>query len=161
MIDFMFRGKILFIMPGYKTHILGYLVMAGILLLIMDKILNFNLPLEMLLFGNLIGILYSIMPDMDTPSSKMRKILGRIFLACSIVCLLAFIFLRNMELVYIPIILILFLYILWFSRHRGLFHTPLIGILLSLPLYFISIYYVGFAFLGFFSHLVLDNELFG
>jgi len=146
-------------MPGYKTHILGYLVMVGVLLLVMDRILNFPLPLEALIFGNLIGILYSIMPDIDTPSSKMRKILGRVFLAASIVCLLAFIFLRNMELIYIPILLILFLYILWFSRHRGLFHTPLVGILLSLPLILLNIYYVGFAFMGFFSHLILDNEV--
>ena len=147
-------------MPSYKVHIFGYLVMVGILLLLLDKILNFHLSIETLIFGNIIGILYSILPDMDTPSSKMRKILGRLFLAASIICLLAFVFLRRMELIYIPLMLILFLYLLWFSRHRGLFHTPIIGILLSLPLYLIDLYYVGFAIIGFFSHLVLDNEVF-
>ena len=147
-------------MPGYKAHIFGYLVMAGILLLLLDKIMNLHLSIETLIFGNIIGILYSILPDMDTPSSKMRKILGRLFLAASITCLIAFIFLRRMELIYIPLLLILFLYLLWFSRHRGLFHTPLVGILLSLPLYLIDLYYVGFAIIGFFSHLVLDNEVF-
>ncbi|MBU4202058.1 MAG: metal-dependent hydrolase [Candidatus Altiarchaeales archaeon] len=147
-------------MPSYKVHIFGYLVMVGILLLLSDKLLNFHLSIETLIFGNIIGILYSILPDMDTPSSKMRKILGRLFLAASIICLLAFVFLRRMELIYIPLMLILFLYLLWFSRHRGLFHTPIIGILLSLPLYLIDLYYVGFAIIGFFSHLVLDNEVF-
>jgi len=160
MIDFMFRGKILSIMPSYKTHIFGYLIMMGILLLLLDKLLNFHLSIETIIFGNIIGILYSILPDMDTPSSKMRKILGRLFLAASIVCLMAFIFLRRMELIYIPLMLIMFLYLLWFSRHRGLFHTPLVGILLSLPLYLIGLYYVGFALIGFFSHLILDNEVF-
>lgn len=146
-------------MPGYKTHIFGYLVMAGILLLVMDKLLDFHLSIETIIFGNIIGILYSILPDIDTPSSKMRKILGRLFLAVSIVCLMVFIPLRRMELIYIPLMLILFLYLLWFSRHRGLFHTPIIGILLSLPLYFINLHYIGFALIGFFSHLVLDNEV--
>jgi len=160
MIDFMFRGKILSIMPSYKTHIFGYLIMMGIILLLMNRILNFDISINMLIFGNIIGIFYSILPDMDTPSSKMRKILGRLFLAASITCLIAFIFLRRMELIYIPLMLILFLYLLWFSRHRGLFHTPLVGILLSLPLYLIGLYYVGFALIGFFSHLILDNEVF-
>ena len=148
-------------MPGYKAHIFGYLIMMGIILLLMNRILNFNISMDMLIFGNIIGILYSILPDIDTPSSKMRKILGRLFLAASITCLIAFIFLRRMELIYIPLMLILFLYMLWFSRHRGLFHTPIIGILLSLPLYFMSLYYIGFALIGFFSHLILDNEVFG
>jgi len=147
-------------MPSYKAHIFGYLVMMGILLLLLDKLLNFHLSIEIIIFGNIIGIFYSILPDMDTPSSKMRKILGRLFLATSIVCLMAFIFLRRMELIYIPMMLILFLYLLWFSRHRGLFHTPIIGILLSLPLYLIDLYYVGFAIIGFFSHLIFDKEVF-
>ena len=147
-------------MPSYKAHIFGYLVTMGIILLLMNRILNFNISINMLIFGNIIGIIYSILPDIDTPSSKMRKILGRLFLAASIVCLLAFVFLRRMELIYIPLILILFLYMLWFSRHRGLFHTSIVGILLSLPLYLIDLYYVGFALIGFFSHLILDNEVF-
>jgi len=145
-------------MPSYKAHIFGYLVMMGILLLLLDKILNFHLSIETLIFGNIIGILYSILPDIDTPSSKMRKIIGRLFLAASIACITVFIFLRRMELIYIPLMLILFLYILWFSRHRGLFHTPVVGILLSLPLYLINLHYVGFALIGFFSHLILDKR---
>ncbi len=158
MIDYMLRVKY-YTMPGYKTHIFGYLVMAGIILLLMDKLIGLHISIEILVSGNVIGILYSILPDIDTPSSKMRKITGRLFLAVSIVCLIAFAFLRRIELIYIPLALISFLYVLWFSRHRGLFHTPLIGILLSLPLYLIDIHYVGFALLGFFSHLILDKEV--
>ena len=44
----------------------------------------------------------------------------------------------------------------WFTKHRGLFHTLLFGLLISLVLYvFSDIASFGF-FLGYFFHLLLD-----
>ena len=148
-------------MSGYRGHILVYLLCMGLLLGLLYHYDLLHMSTDLLVMGISIGLLYSLLPDIDAPSSKMRRIWGRISLAVIIVCLCAHLVTREFQLIYISIILSLFLYILWFSKHRGIFHTPLMGVALSAPLCLINPYLAGFAFFGFLSHLVVDGEVFG
>ncbi len=144
-------------MSGYKTHIIVYLLIVGILLWIINSHNLINLELMNTMTGIFIGTIYSILPDIDSPSSKMRKLTSKTSLALIILCLLGYLLNSKKILIYTAIFLAFFLYILWFFRHRGFFHTITAGIILSLPLAVINLYYVGFALLGFLSHLLLDK----
>ena len=148
-------------MSGYKGHILIYLLCMALLLGLLYHYDLLHMSLDLIVTGILIGLIYSLLPDVDTPSSKMRRIVGKVFLAIIIVCLCAHLVTMELWSVYVAILLSLFLYILWFSKHRGIFHTPLMGIVLSAPLYFVHPYLMGFAFFGFLSHLVVDGAVFG
>ncbi len=70
-------------MSGYKTHILGYIAFATLLLAGLSYY-KIGLQKDIIVFGNLIGVLYSILPDIDTPSSKIRTVIERIFLQVSL-----------------------------------------------------------------------------
>ena len=146
-------------MSGYKTHILIYLVSVLSLLFLVKHLNLLELPVESMLSGVLIGVLYSILPDIDVPSSVMRRILGRVSLAVMLVLLTAYLFLKNMVFIHISIFLALFLYLLWFSHHRGFFHSITAAVLFTLPLLFIDPVIAGFAFYGFLNHLIVDGEL--
>jgi len=122
---------------------------------------KFENILKILIPSILIGIFYSILPDIDLPSSKLRRKISKFFLTIILICLITFICLiHDTKLLFIAIILTLFLYILWFSKHRGIFHSIGMGIFLSLPLYLIHPYFFIFAFLGFFTHLLVDGKFF-
>ncbi len=145
-------------MSSYKTHILGYIAFATLLLAGLSYY-KIGLQKDIIVFGNLIGVLYSILPDIDTPSSKIRTLIERILLAVISFSLIAYIFTGNSYFLYTLIILFLFLLFLYLVRHRGIFHTIWMGFILSLPLYIINPYLAGFAFLGFFSHVAIDMIL--
>jgi len=146
-------------MSGYKIHILVYLISILALVFLLKNYNLLELPMETMLLGILIGIPYSILPDIDLPSSVMRKFLGRISIATILVLLIAYLFLKNILLIYISISLALFLYFLWFSRHRGFFHSITAAILFSAPLFLIDTHIAGFALFGYLSHLTIDGKL--
>jgi hypothetical protein len=101
-----------------------------------------------------------MLPDIDAPASKMREWVSKLLLGAVVVLLLLFAFVRrDVLLVYLSAGVIVFLYLLWFTKHRGIFHTIYAGIFLSLPFYFISPLYGLYAFTGFSSHLLADGKL--
>lgn len=145
-------------MSGYKTHIIGYIASAALLLAGLSYY-KIGLQRDIIVFGNLIGILYSILPDIDMPSSKIRMLLDRIFLSIIFFSLIAYIITNSQIFMYISIIFTILLLFLYLVRHRGIFHTIWMGFILSIPLYIINPYLAGFAFLGFFSHVAIDMIL--
>lgn len=147
-------------MSGYIVHLMSYLVIVIVGLTLAQHYLSPDLSVVKTLAGVAIGAMYCLLPDIDTPSSKMRRIVGRIFLAIILVSMIIYLTRNLVELIYLSIILVFSLYILWFVKHRGALHTPVVGLILSAPLYAIEPWYAGFAFLGFMSHLVLDKEVF-
>lgn len=149
------------IMTDSKKHILGYFLLLAILIGILFYFQKIELTttekIEILFIAILIGAFYSILPDIDEPSSKLRNLSEKLSLAAILCFLLIYVFyIQDLKFVFLSIALVFFLYILWFSKHRGIFHSILIGILLSLPLYFINIYFFAFALFGFLTHLLID-----
>ncbi len=148
-------------MSGYLTHIIVYLSFVVFLLAVSYSYGMLEYDVKTIIVGCLVGLFYSILPDVDTPSSKMRKLIERIFLAAIVLSLVAFLMIKDVDLVYSAIVLSLILYFLWYVRHRTILHTPIAGVLFSAPLYFIEPVYCLFALIGFVSHLLVDNEVFG
>ncbi|MFH1722023.1 MAG: hypothetical protein ABH950_05400 [Candidatus Altiarchaeota archaeon] len=98
------------------------------------------------------------MPDIDTPSSKIRKPVSIICLAVVIVSIGMFLGGRaDIYVLFVALIFAVFPYLLWFAKHRRLYHTPAAALFFSVPLYLVSPVYCGFAFFGYISHLVLDE----
>ena len=145
-------------MSSYKKHIFVYLffVVAGIAALTYYHYLQFNW--EIILPGIVIGTFYTLLPDIDTPSSKLRGIIAKLSLATTLSCLGAYLYLKNINLIYISLALVFFLYFLWFSPHRRIFHTLLVGVFLSSPWYLINPSFFLFALSGFLVHLMLDGK---
>ena len=108
----------------------------------------------------ILGLLYSILPDIDAPASKTRECVSKLLLASLMLCLLSYAFVEpNLKLLYLSFAIAVFLYLLWFTKHRGIFHTVYAGLFLSLPLYLVSPIYALYAFTGFASHLMADGKL--
>lgn len=145
-------------MSSYKTHILGYITLA-VLLLAGLSYYKISLQWDIIIPGNLVGILYSILPDMDAPSSKIRALVEKISLTVLFFSLIFYILVRSKVFLYTSAIVVLFLLFLYIIRHRGVFHRIWVGFILSIPLYIISPYLAGFAFLGFLSHIAMDRIL--
>ncbi len=147
-------------MSGYSGHLLFYMAASVVALAVSFWYYPIDIGVVGTLIAVTIGAGYALLPDVDIPSSKMRRIIGKVFLAVIIASLLIYLKTKTLRLVYIAIALSICLYILWFVKHRGLLHTPVVGVLFSAPLYFIEPWYAVFAFLGFMSHLVADGEVF-
>lgn len=108
-----------------------------------------------------VGLIYTLLPDADHPSTKIRR---RICQACSgilIGALSAAIFLEDPT--FLPYGLASAIVLLYFhvTTHRKSFHTPLAGALIAAPLWFYSPVVAGFAFGGFMVHLIADGEVNG
>jgi len=108
----------------------------------------------------LFGAVYTMLPDIDIPSSKIRGYAAKTLLAVTLASLLAYAtFSPKAILIYAAIISSLILYALWFARHRGFYHGKTFGLIMTLPLVFVSIHVMVFAAFGFLLHLALDGEL--
>ena len=147
-------------MSGYKFHILVYLLAAFALTYALEEYKILALPPEYLALAIFIGAAYSILPDIDMPSSIIRRIVEKTSLAGILLLILAYLLFSVTLLIYAAIALAFFLLLLWYLKHRGFFHTMLAGIMLSAPLALIDPYLALYAFLGYSAHLFVDGKFF-
>ncbi|RLI91565.1 MAG: hypothetical protein DRO89_03735 [Candidatus Altiarchaeales archaeon] len=141
-------------MSGYRVHITAYSIFISVLLAILHYYLELRISPATLVIGFFIGVLYSILPDIDAKGSKVRQLLAGVFLLSSVFYLLY----PALILGLMGIALAFFLLAAPFIKHRGFFHTITAGILFSTPLLLIDPWFPFFALLGFLSHLVIDEE---
>ncbi|MFH1054907.1 MAG: metal-dependent hydrolase [Candidatus Altiarchaeota archaeon] len=102
-----------------------------------------------------VGAVYSLLPDLDAPSSKASKIV----LATIAVTAAAYVLLGSDALLIVPASGLALLSLIWLTKHRGVMHTPIAAVVLSLPLALVSPYYAAAAFFGYCTHLLLDGRL--
>jgi hypothetical protein len=147
-------------MSGHRIHILVYgltAIAVTYILARLEFIEGFSLSL---LPAWVLGLFYSLLPDIDQPASKTRELLSKLLLAAALVSLLYFAFIEQSTLLlYVSIAVIVFLYLLWFTKHRGIFHTVYAAVILSLPFYVLNPLYGIYAFAGFASHLLVDGKI--
>ena len=127
---------------GYKIHLLLSIILNTLFIFL------FNPEINVFLFF-IIGLLYSILPDIDITSSKAYKILI-IFLTLTSIFLLF----------YAPIIVLLILIIILIitlSKHRSFVHSFWFSILISLPLIFIGDIYFLIGLLNYVLHILVDR----
>ena len=148
-------------MSGYRTHLIFYVTVTAALFYVLHASgLHRGLGVEELM-GAAVGALYSLLPDVDAPSSKIGAALSRILLAGVLALLTVNILYGVSETVYLSAAAISVLLLLRLTGHRGATHTPLAGAILSAPLVLINPYFGAMAFLGYATHLLLDGRLLG
>jgi hypothetical protein len=138
-------------MPGYKKHLLysiPFLIAAYII-----RYSYFSIDPIILLFEIPLFFFYTLLPDIDTPASKIRKIVE-----VGILFLLLILLMTSNETI-ISVFFIMILLFLWFSKHRGIFHKPFTGILLSSPVAMYNISSAIICYYGFIVHLIFDKKL--
>jgi inner membrane protein len=146
-------------MGGYRAHIFFYAVFSGLMVYGMNYYSLSVFDGFSLIAALIVGLAYSLLPDIDAPSSKARRFISKAVLLIVSALLFAYLVFGGQLLVIFALPLVLFLLILWFSRHRGRFHTITAGAIMSLPLLLYSEIFFVFALLGYASHLVADGKL--
>lgn len=139
-------------MAGYKWHVIFGILFAGLFVYVSYKHKIFNLKFLEIISAAPILLIYSILPDMDTSSSKISSLLRIVGLAIILVAVL-------FDLKILAIAIASILLILQFVKHRKFIHTVIAGILFSLPLVYFSHIIALFAFIGYSSHLLIDRQV--
>jgi len=130
----------------YYTHILFGMILAFFAyfgLLYFDIVKGFD-PVFVI-----IVIIYSILPDIDIKSSKIRKIVMPILI---FIVLLSY-YIEEYLMMFSVLLVIAFIYLL---KHRTITHTVFFAFVVSLPFYQ-NIAYMVLAFVAYLSHLILDR----
>jgi len=146
-------------MSGYRLHLIFYTAACATIYYILHSTgLVGGVGIKQVV-GFIVGGLYAVLPDVDTPASKIRLITSRVLLFTVLVFLTAHVLSGSIELVYVSAAIVSALLLLWHSRHRGYFHTVSAAVILSAPLVLANPFYAAMACLGYTSHLVLDGEI--
>lgn len=142
-------------MPGYKTHQLGGVGFVFAVFLINSSIhfITLSIGFTELVIVALVTLFYSILPDVDIASSKSRSLVLGGGLLGIIYC-----FLTSWAILGI-VIAVLLLLMIFLLHHRGRTHTPLGGVIFSIPLIYLHWVYFLIALVAYISHLILDGKL--
>ena len=100
-------------MSGYRIHTIIYLAFSVALTYLLKDYLFRESPLETIIFSIGIGAVYSILPDIDIPSSLIRRIVERMSLAAIIISIAAYFVLQAAFFLYFASVLALCLLVLW------------------------------------------------
>ncbi len=136
-------------MSGYRTHILFYLASFAAGAYFLEGRGLIGPPYGGLYAAAIAGAAYSILPDVDSPSSKARSAVNWILLAAAAASLAA-------GESYAALAAIALLALIWFTRHRGVMHGPVAALALSAPLMIIGPGFFLAALWGYVSHILLD-----
>lgn len=133
-------------MPGYKIHSFFGIFIA----------LTFIYFLELSFFESMVflivGIIYSLLPDIDISSSKISGF----FTILGIIGLLVLMFFSYF---FYSVVLGIILILIRFLKHRGFIHSVRAALIFSIPLLLIDVLLVLFGFLLYLLHLGLDGSL--
>jgi hypothetical protein len=135
-------------MPGYRRHLTWGLAVYAVLM-----VLNYEFALvdwSLAALGLPLFLFYTLLPDIDSPSSKIRKWVDVLILSV-IIALIFF------EYKLPAIILCMSSIVIHLMKHRGFFHNPLAALLLSGPIMVREPALGILAFIGYVAHLVADG----
>lgn len=140
---------------NWKQHIIAGLVATSIVcfIFIYNKT---NLQFITYIFFYLTSIVYSLLPDIDSPISKAREFATIFLLSIA----LYFVILQRTNFAIgtlSALILIWSLNSIKGFGHRGMLHSVQWGILLSIPLLFIDWRYCVIALSNYLTHFVMDG----
>lgn len=145
-------------MSGYVGHLLFYSV-TTVTIFSLAFFFTFDSGEIFTPMSFALGAFYSILADIDSRSSKVRYFINTFTLFLVLILLSAYVYTSNIKLVYLSLAAIFTLFTLIFFKHRGIFHSILSAITLSLIPAFIEPAYGVMALWGYLSHLFLDGEM--
>lgn len=126
--------------------------MVALLLFLSYKYDLFSFTTKQVVIACFIVLIYSILPDIDTPSGKLRRIFTPAILILALISII-------LQLYFVALIAVSVLLFLSFLKHRGKLHSLAAALVFSLPLMYYDTFFCIFALIGYFSHLVLDKQM--
>lgn len=153
-------------MPNWHIHLIAG-ICAFFILLFAFSVSGIIIKPLLLIFSFFICSFSCLFPDLDSKKSKIHRVItGLIFL---IITAFIIVYAANKILLMAGLILIWFVSLKLILkiriRHRGFLHSIFAGFLIGLLAGLIAQLLLGsfipgfFAFIGFFSHLVLDKKI--
>jgi membrane-bound metal-dependent hydrolase YbcI (DUF457 family) len=137
-------------MSDFKGHLLAGGLVAVAFVAFELLLLN-NINFVVLGLGVALCLFMSIAPDVDSATSKARKI----FLAMSFA---AIIILTALQFYWMIIIVcVLCMIVVLDSKHRGMTHSTLFALIMCVPFVFIDVWLAVAGLLSVWSHLALDR----
>lgn len=138
---------------GHVHIAIGLGLLAVLYLLVRKYYPAYILPLTLLdaFIIGFITVVYSQMPDIDTPSSSISR-----FITISALLLAGYSVWVNEKNIALAIIGILLF--VRFTTHRTLIHSTASALLFAFPLYYIKPIYAYIAFIMFLVHLISEGE---
>jgi membrane-bound metal-dependent hydrolase YbcI (DUF457 family) len=145
-------------MPSFRGHLIGYLVLSVIAIaaLFYYKLIQADNAID-LLPAFLLGGVYALLPDIDTPASKIRtitNILGGILIVSMAGAYL--LYQRDDRFLYGIILVAVIQVALYALKHRGFTHSLLFGLIAVAPIAYLNQTIGLLAAIGFLSHIVFD-----
>jgi len=147
-------------MPGYRFHIAVYLFSACVLTYVLKGYSLIGLSVYSLMASLFVGGIYSVLPDIDMPSSVIRRVVERGALLSVFFLIIGYVFYPVVFLLYAAVAVVFLLLLLWYLKHRGFFHTVFAGLLLSIPWAFLDPVVSVYALTGYMAHLLADGKFF-
>ena len=151
---------------NFKSHLFGGLGAAGLLFVLCVVGVNmgvWGIDALVVVVGVIVCVIYSLLPDLDHPNSKIRKYVEILALIIVIVGLLG-VYTTELAHIITPhhgalagLVSAVFLLGLWSCKHRGIMHSLWFGVLISIPLVLLHPMISVFALSGFITHLILDK----
>ncbi len=143
-------------MSSFQKHLIAGIIVFGI---ITYFLFNNNIQQNMNLIGLgfIVGVAFSVLPDVDIGNSIPNRIVERLFLIGIGAAFVYNYFYPNLWVVLGGLAGVIVLFYITQLRHRDIAHSLKAGILLSIPLYFINPYLVVYSLGGFITHIALDK----
>lgn len=139
---------------NFYEHLVAYLLLAFILIYLLG---SFFKPTEVII-AYFVGLIYTLLPDIDHEKSIVRQRLTSLVSATFI--LSSLLLLGNperLEFLALSLFCILIILILHTLKHRGIMHNPIFLFLLSLPTLLLGKLVFLLSIFGWGLHLVLDS----
>jgi len=137
-------------MGDWKTHF-----QSGFLILILAVVFYLNdlIDLGSLLISIPIILIFSVLADVDSYSSKIRTLI----LVSGLILIFLTIYLDVYSGAYLLIGILIFLAL---QRHRGFLHTVIAALIFSIPIFLILGFYISLlSFSAYSLHLIIDKIL--
>ncbi|MBD3387970.1 MAG: hypothetical protein GF416_02880 [Candidatus Altiarchaeales archaeon] len=148
-------------MSGYKTHLTAYVIAAAAVYYFLFRAgLKAEVGVKDLIGGG-VGVVYTLAPDIDSRTSRIRRFFNLGSASAVAASTTAYLISGDVRYACAALALSALTAGMWLTRHRGAFHQPIAGALMSAPLALIDPLYAGMGFLGYGVHLALDGRLLG
>ncbi len=143
---------------NWRQHILFALFFYAVSIATLYSI-GAALSFSLVATGAIITLFYGLLPDIDTDKSRVHNMLVPAGLLAAIFLVALYSMHGQQIFLVLFVVLVAAVLMVKFMRHRGIAHTIRFGLIVSLPLFFVSPLHFAFALIAFFSHLLADFQL--
>jgi membrane-bound metal-dependent hydrolase YbcI (DUF457 family) len=145
-------------MGGYKLHLFAYFFLSGAIIISLTAYGIHSVSARDFA-AVLFGAAYSVLPDIDSKSSRAHYILMTVLTSSLVLSILAQMLFGWELFTKVSLSIALLVFLLNQLRHRGFIHTIWAGLILVFPIFLVDSYFAVMAFFGYMTHLFIDNRL--